>query len=281
MLFCTTVDCDLRVSSVVTRSETLRALVDLFDAQGVSGHVTWFLNENDFAITHLHPEFLEQVIRRGDSIGVHDHVDFLGGAWEYEAIHDFCARSVGSVRHWLSRKGWFRPLAHRFGCCFQHLTAYRAIAELGYSICSDVCPGTRHHNHTGELSFDNSEVPVGVLPYWHTPEAINDYRINAGPIFQVPMMKATLTASFWPRLDRSVVDAWMAGAAKLVHETAVLTFCFHPYEIVNTERLRIDSGATARLGEMLTLMREEYGAAFVNVEECAAQFPPCSQTDCP
>jgi hypothetical protein len=36
--FLNTVDCDIRTSSVVTRQQSLMALVDLFDRHGVSGH---------------------------------------------------------------------------------------------------------------------------------------------------------------------------------------------------------------------------------------------------
>ena len=58
VMFLISVDCDLRTSSVEIRDQSVKALLDLFAKKDVAGHITWFLNENDFAITHLHQEFL-------------------------------------------------------------------------------------------------------------------------------------------------------------------------------------------------------------------------------
>lgn len=273
ILFLNTVDCDLRVSSVVTRDEALAALVDAFGECGVAGHATWFLNENDFALTHCHERFLAEVIDRGDAIGIHDHIDFLGDRRSYHTVRDFCSRSLVSVRTWLAEQGHSLPLsAHRFGCAFQRPEAYQVLIDLGYSISSDVVPETIHHNHTGELSFDNRDVPEGVLPYRHAAEAITDYDGDEGPMLQIPFLRATLTAGFWPRLDHHIVDRWLSGAEKLGHKMAVIAFCFHPYEIVDQRRLRIDRGGVSRLEQVQRMMREDYGAAFASVEEIAERF---------
>ena len=273
ILFLITVDCDLRTSSVVTRNESLLALIDLFDQHRVSGHVTWFLNENDFAITYSHPSFLKEVIQRGDTLGVHDHIDFLRGRWQYDPIYDFCSRSLESIRTWLGEKGYSLPLsAHRFGCCFQHPEAYRALVDLGYRVSSDAVPGTRHCNHTNELSFDNTDIPVGILPYRHTPEAINDYKTSCGPMLQIPFLKATLTSTFWPRFHRDTVDAWISGGRELGHETAAICFDFHPYEIMDAGKLEVDEESITCLSEIIILMRDEYGIQFTSIDECAARF---------
>jgi hypothetical protein len=245
----------------------------VFDRHGIGGHVTWFLNENDFAITRSHPEFLKEAIRRGDTIGVHDHIDFLRGTWEYGPIYDFCSRSHKSIRAWLEENGYSLPLTcHRFGCCFQHPEAYRALVDLGYTVSSDVGPGTCHDNHTGELSFDNTDIPVGILPYRHGPDTINDYRENNGPLLQIPTLKATLTADFWPRFSRDTADTWISGSRQLGLSTTELCFIFHPYEVVAPGKLEVDPESINRLEEIITLMRDEYGAGFVSMEECASRF---------
>ena len=275
ILFLITVDCDLRISSVVTRNESLMSLVKTFDKHGVSGHVTWFLNENDFAITHSHPEFLKEVIERGDTIAIHDHIDFLGSRWEYDAIYDFCSKSLTSVKNWLKENGCSKQISsHRFGCGFQRPAAYKAVVNLGYTISSDVCPETIWHNHTGEQSLDNTSVPIGILPYRHGPESINDYKTNSGPIFQIPYIEATLTRSSQPRFNRKLINSWIAGAESLGQERCVITFAFHPYEVVNISKLRIDPKDIAWLGEVISIMRDDYSAHLVNIEECAAEFIP-------
>lgn len=274
VLFLITVDCDLRVSSVVTRNESLFALMDIFDKQHVSGHVTWFLNEHDFAMTHSHPEFLREAIQRGDTLGVHDHIDFMGGRWEYDAIYDFCSQSQARIRSWLGANGHSLSLSsHRYGCWFQHPEAYRVLVDLGYTISSDVVPSVRHVNHTQELSFDNRDIPVGILPYTHTPESINDYRTNSGPLLQIPILRATLTAdNLWTRFNRDIVRDWIAGGQELGHGRAVICFHLHPYEVVNWAKLEVDPASLAWLGEIITIMRDEYAAQFCNVEAYAARF---------
>ena len=272
VLFSASVDCDMRISSAATRDEALWALAAAFERQGAAGHATWYLNENDFALTYLHGRFVGEVAGRGDTIGVHDHIDFLGDRLEYDSIHAFCSTSLARVSRWLEGIGRTPPVAHRFGCCCQRPAAYRVLLDLGYTSSSDVCPGTRHRNHTGRPSFDNRDVPIGVRPYRHGPDTITDHQTDAGEMFQIPMMKATLTADFWPRLDRSILDAWVRGAETLGQDAVVLCFGFHPYEIVERDNLLIDPAGVGRLEEILTMAREQYGARFVNVEECRERF---------
>ena len=285
--FLLTIDCDMRISSVVTRGQSLRALHEAFESEGVAGHVTWFVNENDFAFAHSHEEFLQTVVKAGDTIGVHDHIDFLNGRWEYEPVRDFCAKSRVAVQQWLSENDYAFPLrCHRFGCAVQHPAAYEAILDLGYSISSDVVPGTIHNTHTQKLAFDNRSIPLGIPPYHHGADEIGAYRSKTGPMLQIPFARATLSAAPpgvvypeedyprwpWPRFSRAVADRWIEGAKRLGNEMCVIVLAFHPYEIVDKARLRVEKKNVDWLREIIGIMREEYGAAVLNMEECAAQF---------
>ena len=124
LIFIMTIGGDMRVSSSVTNNESLMAIVDVFDRQGVSGHCTWMLNEGDFAFTLLYQDFMKEILKRGDTIGIHDHIDFLKGNWDYDAIKDFCSRSRGRIEGWLETNGYKQEvLSHRFGCGIQHEAA--------------------------------------------------------------------------------------------------------------------------------------------------------------
>ena len=96
LYFLISVDCDLRISSVVIRDRSLTSLLDLFEKQNIAGHITWFINENDFALTHNHADFLNEIVSRGDTIGLHDHIDYLYDDLEYDLIYDFCVNTNSS-----------------------------------------------------------------------------------------------------------------------------------------------------------------------------------------
>ena len=284
--FLTTVDCDLRVSSVAIRDRALWALHDLFAKEGVSGHVTWFVNENDFMLTHAHQPFLLEAVARGETIGVHDHIDFLDGDWTYGPVREFCEPSRQRVGAWLADNGCQQAVrCHRFGCVVQYAEAYRAVQDLGYTVCSDVVPGDMHLNHVGTLAYDNRHVPLGILPYYHGPDSIADYESSEGPTLQIPLLKASLTAGpeeevppenlcSWQRLNSRLVQAWIDGARQLGHGCCVMTFIFHPYELIEglTGGLRIDPAALAKLSQVIRMMRDEFGAEFLSMEECVAAF---------
>ncbi|MFC1454108.1 hypothetical protein ACFLQL_02905 [Verrucomicrobiota bacterium] len=264
VFFLMTIDCDLRTSSVVTRNASLMALVNAFRRSEIAGHVTWFLNENDFAITREHAEFIKAIAEAGDTIGSHDHIDYLNGKWEYEPIYVFCRKTRDHIRSFLGKD---RVMAHRFGCLFQHPVAYKVLADLNYVICSDVAPETMHHNHTGELALDNRNVPVGILPYRHDEHNLNEYQRNSGQFAQFPIMKACLNKGWGPEIDQGLIDQWISASEKMGQDRCVLTFGFHPYEIVVPGKLDIDAVIVAKLEQFIALMKNKYHARFVSMEE--------------
>ncbi|TVR63259.1 MAG: hypothetical protein EA426_00950, partial [Spirochaetaceae bacterium] len=240
---------------------------------GASGGVTWFLNENDFFLTYAHSEFVTECARRGDTIGVHDHIDFLNGRWEYEAIREFCARSHARVADALSRIAYARPLtAHRFGCFFQHATAYRVVAELGYTICSELVPGVYHTNHTDLTSFDNREIPVGIRPFRHDASNFTEYSSRHGVFFHAPMVHSHLLADYWPQFSFSILDDWIEQAQKTSEHPIVVTLCFHPYEILDIGSLSVDPKRLDHLGEICSRLSSEYSVEYVNIDDCQDRY---------
>ena len=146
-----TVDADLRSDTVATRRETLDVLLGVFEDTGVAGHATWYLNENDFHITAEHPGFLREALRRGDTLGIHDHIDFMDGAFGVDAVEEYCSRSKTAVEGWLREHGRPRSVIHhRNGCLVQRPSIYEALRNLEYRVVSDVWPGnTRPGRRTG------------------------------------------------------------------------------------------------------------------------------------
>ncbi|HOL66345.1 MAG TPA: hypothetical protein PKX93_02680, partial [bacterium] len=164
-LFLITVDCDLRVDATGLRQETLEQLLAVFDGSGVSGHVTWFLNENDFQLTRYHKSFLDEAIRRGDTLGLHDHLDKMKRPLNKETVKQYCQASKRRVEDFLKkRKVGRKILFHRNGCFLQEATVYAALRELGYTVCSDIYPGMAGLDHHGNIAYDNRLIPEGIRP---------------------------------------------------------------------------------------------------------------------
>ena len=270
-LFLPTVDCDhVRGSSVELRQQTFDALLEVFADVGAAGHTTWFLNETyyDFGTTANHPAVVSEAVRRGDTVGVHDHIDNLDGRWELEPILDICTASRDSVRTWLRAQGHPDDVrAHRFGCLFQHPAAYAALARLGYTIASDVYPGDRSRNHTGHPSYDNVRLPLGISPYRHDADNFLDYQSRTGQFLQLPV-----TQMYFRKLTYEKVEQCMRPAEERQEPLAVLVLCFHPYELLDDERSALSSDRVEELRELFKGLTERSQVCFASAEECAAKW---------
>jgi len=268
--FLITVDCDLRVDEQTERARALEALLDLFARHGLEGRVTWFVNEFDFAITSNHPAFLAEAIRRGDTIGLHDHIDFLDGRWEYDEILAFCARSKKAVETWCAANGGPEQIEfHRYGCLFQREVAYQALAELGYRALSDVYPGYRMPNHTERVSFDNREVPSGAAPYRHDEANFTDWRSREGRFLQVPVFHMFLASLSFEDLGR-----WFKAAAGRGDSLSAPAWCFHPYELAGGNYAegwtgKISEEKIALLDTYLRILKNDCRVEFINMQACA------------
>ena len=270
-LFLPTVDCDhARESSVELRQQTFDALLEVFADVGAAGHTTWFLNETyyDFGTTANHPGAVNEAARRGDTIGVHDHIDNLDGRWELEPILEMCTASLASVRTWLTAHGHPDHIrAHRFGCLFQHPAAYEAIARLGYTILSDIYPGDRSPNHTGHPSYDNMDIPLGISPYRHDADNFLDYRSAAGQFLQLPV-----TQMYFEKLTYEKAEQCIRAADERREPLAVLVLCFHPYELLNDERTAVSPERVEGLRGLFKGLTARFGVLFASADECAAKW---------
>ncbi len=287
-LFLVTIDCDMRAPDVGLREQSLRTLYDVFDECGVAGHITWFLNENDFSLTGHHAAFLRQVLKKGDCLGIHDHLDKFKRPLKKENLLAYCRRSKEQLEKFLKKEG--RPGAvkiHRNGCLVQDPEIYAALKELGYTICSDVYPGQFGLDHSGNPGFDNRFIPEGIRPYRHDEDSINNYwttiRLSSGKpglhlpyqghFLQIPVWHMYLTLD-WDRLERWIK---IAEAVEFTHpltsgkSPVVLTWCFHPYEIMNGGRTAIHPEKRALLKKQVeALLAREM--VFLTIEECVKKF---------
>jgi len=267
-LFLPTVDCDHdRNSSIELRQQTLDALLEVFADTGAAGHTTWFLNEtyHDYTTTGNHPELVQEAVRRGDCIGVHDHIDLLDGRWEFEPILEMCTESKELAAAWLRSHGHHGNLrAHRFGCLFQRVVAYQAIAQLGYTIVSDIYPGDVCNNHTGHPSYDNRSIPLGTSPYRHDSDGFPDHTSRKGQFLQLPV-----TQMYFERLELEKARHWVEAAAERSERCAVLVLCFHPYELLTDDRDALSTARVEKLRSLFNRLVEELGVSFASAEECA------------
>ncbi len=264
-----TVDCDLRAGDISLRQASLERLLEVFAAHGVAGHATWFLNENDFALTENHPTFLREVVRRGDTVGVHDHYEPFQGLYAAEPIQAFCARSKASVERWLAAEGYPDPVIyHRNGCLVQHPEVYGALHNLGYAVVSEVYPGHALPDRSGYPAFDNRALPCGILPYYHDASNYDAFESTRGCFLHFPIMHMGLAD-----LDWGTVAQWKEAFARRAVGDRMYVWLFHPYEIMNRERTGLADEAVQRLVASLGRFSDEYGMIFWSLAEGRAHLP--------
>ena len=263
VLFLITVDCDLRCDDVDLRQESLEVLLDVFGEAELAGHITWFLNENDFYLTRNHEPFLMEVVRRGDGLGVHDHFERFRCVYQRETIRRFCLRSKETVERWLRENG--HPMEvrlHRNGCLVQHPTIYAALKDLGYRVVSEVYPGKKGVDREDRPAYDNRSVPLGVMPYRHDEGNFMDWGSREGHFVQVPVMHM-----FLKNLDFKWMERWIGAFEQRHMEAGILLWLFHPYEVLGEDRRRISPEAVDVLRSHVERCRSEFGVKFANLEE--------------
>ena len=266
-LFLVTVDCDLRCNEVSAQQKSLDTLLQVFVETGVAGHNTWFLNENDFAITENHESFLIEALKRGDTIGIHDHFEPFKGVYETESIKDFCRQSKNSVVEWLDRNGYKKNITiHRNGCLVQNEAVYTVLKDLGYTTLSDILAGKSFPDRYGYPAFDNRSIPAGINPYRHDEANFDDYTSTEGHFLQIPLMQMGIQF-----FDFNIMDRWIEAFTRKSVDTGVFAWIFHPYEIMNLEvyddRTTVSPNFVNMLRSHLERLVSEYGVTFVSMEE--------------
>ena len=251
LFFLVTVDCDLRCDDIALRQESLDMLLGVFDECGVGGHATWFLNENDFNLTDNHQPFLLEALKREDTIGIHDHLDEVPSIHDLDAIRERCATSRKRIEGWLAANGFDIGMkCHRNGCIVQSEAIYTALRELNYTIVSDVYPGTSGEDLARRPGYDNSHMPVGIIPYRHNEANFKDHESREGHFLHFPLMHM-----FLRDFDFAKVDEWIRGSQRREFKESVLSWVFHPYEILRQpEKDGIDLEAVGMLRNCLPLL---------------------------
>ncbi|MEA3403139.1 MAG: hypothetical protein U9R79_17995 [Armatimonadota bacterium] len=269
-VFVVTVDCDLRGDDAAVRQASLEAMLEVFAEEGLAGHVTWFLNENDFLLTENHQALLHEAVGRGDTLGLHDHLEPFGAhlkhvAVQYDAraVAAFCRASRERVAGWLAANGYERELrVHRNGCVAQAPEIYMALAELGYTVHSDTWPGHRCNDRVGRPAQDSEDIPHGIAPYRHDPANFGDYTSTAGRFLQVPLMEMFLAPFRFKLMDR-----WDRAFAERGAELATFTWCIHPYEVLTDVRDAVSPGLVEVLRDDLRRFRDDYAVEFASIDD--------------
>lgn len=262
--FLITVDCDLRTDDVRLRQTSLDTLLRVFAKEGVGGHITWFLNENDFHITTNHPSFLHEALCQGDTLGVHDHLELFKGVYEVPRVRAFCRRSKETLERWLADQGYpAHIIYHRNGCLVQHPGIYAALKDAGYTTVSEVWPGNVRPDRGGYPAFDNRELPIGILPYRHDEANFDAHLSTCGHFLHFPVMHM-----FMANLDFDMMDRWLQAFSGASAEQAVLVWLFHPYEIMDTPRTALDPDLIDLLSSYIQRLGEEYHMTFVSMAQC-------------
>lgn len=262
LLFLLTIDCDLRVGNIPQRGHSLFTLLEVFDREGLSGHITWFLNENDFQITTNHPDFLEEVLRRGDTVGVHDHYEPLQGQYTFARVREYSAKSKERVEKFLKSQDQrdAEVIAHRNGCLVQNQTIYEALCDLGYKMASEIYPGKKGEDLNKLPAFDNSDIPIELQSYRHDPSNFSDCLSRKGALLHIPVLHLMIDFDF-SRLDMSI-DKCRARRI----DTCIACWDFHPYEI-QSQKGEVDKAKTELLRDILRKLKSDYSPHFVGFEE--------------
>lgn len=267
-----TVDCDLRCDSVAQRQATLDALLGAFEDTALAGKATWFTNENQFFLTENHETFLREVLRRGDAVGVHNHVDFLDGKRREAALYEYFARSHRVLTGWLRANGRDRPPhCHRMGCLYQREECYAALARLDYTVVSDVYPGYKMPDHGNDTSFDNVSLPPATAPYRHDAGNFLDASSTAGRFLHFPVFHM-----FLHDLDFSKLREWIETGEKENLDALPFVWIFHPYEICEglweTRTNDVDPDKVSKLKSDIERMTDEFDLEGINLDACEKIF---------
>jgi len=286
--FLMTVDGDLRNGSISQRERAIRALLKLFDSEGMAGKVTWYINENDFEWTKNHPEVVLSIVERRDALGIHDHFDTQNIIDFGEALR-FCKESYSKVMKFLKHRDKDKDypqgiLAHRSGSLYQKATFYKARKEIGYRILSDVWPEKKsegrvvldtsysslmtHKKVFDGTMTDNTHIPLEVRPWRHDVDNWLDYKSTTGFFLQIPVTCMTIYLDFerLRRVYRSHQEGMLSS----------LTWDIQPYEIQESEYGGLMQEKLEVVQDSIRRVKDEFDPTFINIYDFAKILPTTS-----
>ena len=265
-----TVDCDLRMASIFTRTKALDTLINLFEQFNIQGKATWFLNENHFFITENHELFLHKIAQRRDTIGIHDHVDLLDNKDNEIANYEFCKRSLNKVNIWLKKNFYTNSInCHRMGCLYQREVCYKALSRLGYTIISDAVPGDISlSDHVGDFVYDNRYMPDALLPFFHDYNNYCDHSSTVGHFLNFPIFHMSIVNFNFKRLEK-----WIQISKEKNYDLLPIVWLFHPYEICSGEgRNYLDEIKITLLQQDIERLISHYQLTPIGINECSTFF---------
>ena len=228
------------------------SLMDIFDRHGLAGKVTWFVNEADVNWSANYPHLLGKFIERGDTVGLHTHFRGLFGNPVIESYSEALA-ACGAGKAGLEAVTGEKIFAHRCGCFYQSGRIYRALAELGFTVLSDVNPGRETPNALGG-TLDNSSVPVAARPWRHDPDNWTEWSCREGCFLHLPVATEGLEA-----LEQ------FASRVK-THKIPVASWDIHPHEIQGPDG-QVAPDLVGRLDEALSGIQKDLSPASMNFAE--------------
>lgn len=272
-----TVDGDLRLGSLEQQKMGVHAMRQAHADLGILGAASWLINEHDFCWTELHPELLHELAESGECIGLHDHLDtqYLEDK-AAEKIHAFLCSSRRRLNDFFRHSGTDVPISvHRNGCAHQGLEIYRALASMEYTILSDVWPEMKWHSRMVPaedplqpwksldnkedprfITTDNSQVPLGAVPWRHDAHNWLDVNSRSGRFLQAP-----ITCLPWvdPGRVKSAVDN--SGRQSFV------VIDTHPYNLQNPATGEVSEDRVQDYCKSIEWIKETYGAVFVRLDQ--------------
>jgi len=167
-------------------------------------------------------------------------------------------------------------LAQAWGAWGQRDTIYEALGRLGYEVVSDVWPGETRQGHRQFTAFDNRDVPVGIGAYRHDAHNFADHTSTRGRFLHIPVFHMGIGPPGYEELSFVKLDAWVEAATNREVAPIVLTWLFHPYEIMcRGEDGKVASGIDAervdRLTGVLRRVADDPRLVFSSMDECVSE----------
>ena len=231
-------------------------MLNIFDAGGLSGRATWFVNEIDVKWSSAYADLLNEFVERGDTVGLHIHHHGLfrspvltsrrevaeAGREAMQAVEAVCGRRCDCFRN---------------GCYFQAEHVYEAVRDLGFEALSDVFPGYAGPTKCG-FRLENAEVPISARPWRHDPPNWLDHGSGTGTFLHIPVHCGGIgdLAAMVDRVEE--------------HRIPVVCWGIHPHELQSPDG-SVSSASCVMLSKAIGLMRDRLSPRFMNFDEYRRQ----------
>jgi hypothetical protein len=109
-------------------------------------------------------------------------------------------------------------------------------------------------------------MPAAVSPWRHDAENFSDFRSRAGQFLHFPLFLMFIHNVDYPKLEQ-----WITVTER---EARAIPFvwCFHPYEICNKDKTRLDDAKIRMLGDDIRRLVEFYHLMPANLKALTGLF---------